>query len=111
MIHVCVLQQYNRLHNVTKPYILLLMSHAIFSSTEMARLSTTFVINLTGRQGDQKIPYLKRNGLKDKIYGLIMQRVLLSPFTRKTTKRIALNCDIERLISETCTVTATISQY
>ena len=46
MIQVCVLQQYNRLH-VTKPYILLLMSHVIFSSTEMARLFTTFVLNLT----------------------------------------------------------------
>ena len=46
---------------------------------------------------------------KDKIYGLTKQRVLLSPFTVKTTKRIAINCDIERLISETCTATAIIS--
>lgn len=65
MIQVCVLQQYNRLH-VTKPYILLLMSHVIFSSTEMARLFTTFVLNLTESQRHQKIPYLKRNGLKIK---------------------------------------------
>lgn len=28
MIHVCVF--YNSLHNVTKPYILLLMGHVIF---------------------------------------------------------------------------------
>lgn len=38
MIHVCVLQQYNRLHNVTKRYILLLISSVQFCLTAKTRL-------------------------------------------------------------------------
>ena len=44
-MHVCVLQQYNRLHNVTKRYILLLISYVQFGLTAKTRLFITVVLS------------------------------------------------------------------
>jgi len=49
MIHACVLQQYNRLHNVTKRYMLLLICYVRFCLTAKARLFVTIVLSRTER--------------------------------------------------------------